>query len=439
MSVRALPCCVALALLFVAGSASAQPTTYPPGLQPVSPGDFIRATPSASCPGFSWAAKPGAVGYELAVHKVARKTQLEAQPVLRVVLPGTAAAWTPSIDQCLATGSEYMWFIREVGEVGEPVGGWSEGMRFRVATAGGAPGDETDVTLEASDQSRGGGRPAGPPPTNQAILDRLNDVLTLLQEPEPTFSFVLCTEPALQGEVELGSQVTLDGTIEGRVGAEGFGNGAMVRLKGAPAAKLDGKIKGGWDMLKLGVCWDIGATVRNRRAQAVAPLSPFANASAAATGDLADVVAGLDLADVQARLQALATRLQFDPARSIGALESLGDMSFDGNPFSALGEDGIFRQLAVNLPLPENIRAVVENPASLFDSFLELRDRGLCNIDLPPALTGPIGQVCQLIASEPFGALLTRVDTAVTTVRNVVNRIENALPTSDDCKFFCGQ
>ena len=439
MSVRVLPCCVAVALLFIAGSASAQPATYPPGLQPVSPGDFITATPAASCPGFSWAAKPGAVGYELAVHKVARKTQLEAQPVLRVVLPGTAAAWTPSIDQCLETGSEYMWFIREVGVVGEPVGGWSEGMRFRVVTAGGPPGDGSDATVEASDQSHGGGRPGGPPPTNQEILNRLNDVLTLLQEPEPTFSFVLCTEPALQGEVELGSQVTLDGTIEGRVGAEGYGNGAMVRLKGAPAAKLDGKIKGGWDMIKLGVCWDIGATVRNRRAQPAAPVSPFASASAAATGDLADVVAGLDLADVQAKLQALATRLQFDPARSIGALESLGDMSFDGNPFSALGEEGIFRQLAVNLPLPENIRAVVENPASLFDSFLELRDQGLCNIDIPPALTGPIGQVCQLIASEPFGALLNRVDNAVTTVRNVVNRIESALPTSDDCKFFCGQ
>jgi hypothetical protein len=439
MSLRVLPCYVAIALIFGTASASAQPTAYPPGLQPVSPGHFTSATPAAACPGFSWAAKPGAIGYELAVHKVTRQTQLDPVPVLNAMLPGTAAAWTPSIDQCLETGSEYMWFIREVGEVGEPIGGWSEGMRFRVAAAGGTASNRREATNDAADQPPGGGRPGGPPPTNQEILNRLNEVLTLLQEPEPTFSFVLCTEPALQGEVELGSQVTLDGTIEGRVGAEGYGNGAMVRLKGAPAAKLDGKIKGGWDMIKLGVCWDIGATVRNRRAQPIAPISPFASASAAGGGDLADVIAGLDLADIQAKLQALATRLQFDPARSIAALESLGDMSFDGNPFAALGEDGIFRQLAVNLPLPENIRALVENPASLFDSFVELRDQGLCNIDLPPALTGPIGQVCQLIASEPFGALLNRVDGAVTSVRNVVNRIENALPTNDDCKFFCGQ
>lgn len=439
MTVRFLSCGVAIALIFGTGSASAQPTAYPPGLQPVAPGHFISATPAAACPAFSWAAKPGAIGYELAVHEVSHRTDIDPSPSLSVVLPGTAAAWTPAIDQCLAAGREYMWFIREVGQIGEPVGGWSEGMRFRVAAAGNTPDKGIEAAADAGDRSHGGGRPEGPPPTNKEILERLDAVLTLLQEPEPTFSFVLCTEPALQGEVELGSQVTLDGTIEGRVGAEGYGNGAMVRLKGAPAAKLDGKIKGGWDMIKLGVCWDIGATVRNRRAQPAAAISPFANASAAASGDLADVVAGLDLADIQAKLQALATRLQFDPARSIGALEGLGDMSFDGNPFAALGEDGIFRQLAVNLPLPENIRALVENPASLFDSFVALRDQGLCNIDLPPALTGPIGQVCQLIASEPFGALLNRVDGAVTTVRNVVNRIESALPTSSDCKFFCGQ
>lgn len=438
MSMRLLRFSLAGALVFSAGSAFAQSAAYPPGLQPVSPGHFSSATPAAACPAFSWAAKPGATGYELAVHKVARRSQLDPLPVLSVVLPGTAAAWTPPVDQCLETGREYMWFIREVGTIGEPVGGWSEGMRFRVATAAAAADKDRAAAAEPAGQPPDRGRPAGPPPTNQEILNRLNDVLTLLREPEPVFSFVLCTEPALQGEVELGSQVTLDGTIEGRVGAEGFGNGAMVRLKGAPAAKLDGKIKGGWDIIKLGVCWDIGATVRNRRAQPAAAVSPFASASAAGSGDLADVVAGLDIAEMQAKLQALAARLQIDPARSVGALAGFGDMSFDGNPFAALGDDGIFRQLAVNLPLPDKIRTLVENPTSLFDTFLELRRQGLCSIALPPALAGPIGQACQLAASEPFSALLRRVDGGVSTVNTVVQRIEGALPTSDDCKFFCG-
>jgi hypothetical protein len=84
-------------------------------------------------------------------------------PVLNAMLPGTAAAWTPSIDQCLETGSEYMWFIREVGEVGEPIGGWSEGMRFRVAAAGGTASNRREATNDAADQPPGGGRPGGPP------------------------------------------------------------------------------------------------------------------------------------------------------------------------------------------------------------------------------------------------------------------------------------
>jgi hypothetical protein len=157
MSLRVLPSYVAIALIFGTASASAQPTAYPPGLQPVSPGHFTSATPAAACPGFSWAAKPGAIGYELAVHKVTRQTQLDPVPVLNAMLPGTAAAWTPSIDQCLETGSEYMWFIREVGEVGEPIGGWSEGMRFRVAAAGGTASNRREATNDAADQPPGGG------------------------------------------------------------------------------------------------------------------------------------------------------------------------------------------------------------------------------------------------------------------------------------------
>lgn len=423
-----------IGLLLYATAASAQPLTHPPGLQPVSPGSFGTASSAPACPSFSWAPTPRAVGYELVVHRLSDQAQLDSAPVLRTILPGTAAAWTPASTDCLPPNHEYMWFIREVGKASEPVGGWSDGMRFSVASLPSieSTGSSTTEAIKASASQR----PSGPPPTNQEILDRLNDVLTILNEPEPAFSFVLCTEPALQGEVELGSQVELDGTIEGRVGAEGFGNGAMIRLKGKPVAKLDGKIKGGWDILKLGVCWDIGATVRNRRAQAAG--SPFApSMKAAATGDLADIVAGLDLAALQQKLQAFADRLQIDPTRFLGTLESLGDISFDGNPFAILGEDGILRQIVQSVPLPEKVRAIAENPASLFEKLNDLRTQGICNIDLPPALSGPVGQICQLIASEPFRPLLNHVNTAVTTIEDVVNSIKGALPSADDCKFFC--
>ena len=409
---------IGIGLLLHTTPASAQPATHPPGLQPVSPGSFSRSTSAPACPSFSWAPTQRAVGYELVVHQLTDQAQVDPAPVLRTIVPGTAAAWTPANEDCLSPNGEYMWFIREVGKAAEPAGGWSEGMRFSVApvqTVESTASSKTE-TVKASQSQR----PGGPPPTNQEILNRLNDVLTILNEPEPAFSFVLCTEPALQGEVELGSQITLDGTIEGRAGAEGFGNGAMIRLKGAPAAKLDGKIKGGWDILKLGVCWDIGATVRNRRAQPGSPLAP--SAKAAAAGDLADIVAGLDLGELQQKLQTFANRLQIDPNRFLGTLESLGDISFDGSPFGILGEGGILRQIAQSVPLPEKLRAIAENPASLFDKLAELRNQGICNIDLPPALSGPIGKICDLVASEPFGPLLNKVE-------DVVNKIQDALPT----------
>lgn len=432
---------VGAACLFHAAVVSAQPPALPPGLQPVSPGSFTRTPPAAACPGFSWAAKPGAVGYELAVHAVEATAQLGPAPVLRAVVPGAATSWTPSLSDCLEPGASYMWFVREVGQAGEPVGGWSDGMAFTVAGSApadtGGPKGSTKEAAAVSDNGNGSGPPA-PPPTNREILTKLTEVLAILREPEPAFSFVLCTEPAFQGEVEAGSQLTLDGTIEGRVGAEGYGNGAMVRLKGAPASRLDAKLKGGWDILKFGACWDIGATVRNRRAAAAAgmPAAPFRSA-AAVDADLADVVAGLDTDDLRQQLQGLADKLQLDPARSIAALQGLGDMTFDGGVFAGLGQQGIFRQLAQNIPLPVNVRTVLEDPSSLLDQFQQLRSQGLCNVSLPPALSGPVGQICQLIANEPFGKLLNRVDGAVTTINGVVSRIESALPTSSDCKFFC--
>ena len=426
---------IGIGLLLPTAPASAQPATHPPGLQPVSPGSFARSTSAPACPNFSWAPTQRSVGYELVVHRFTDQTQLDPAPVLRTIVPGTAAAWTPANENCLSPDGEYIWFIREVGKAAEPVGGGSDGMRFGVGPVRSveSTGSSKTETANASQSQR----PGGPPPTNQEILDRLNDVLTILNEPEPAFSFVLCSEPALQVEVEAGTQLKLDGTIEGRAGAEGFGNGAMIRLKGAPASKLDVKVKGGWDLVKFGACWDIGATVRNRRAQAGSQFA--ASAKTAAAGDLTDVVAGLDLADLQQKLQTFANRVQIDPNRFLGTLESLGDISFDGSPFGILGEGGILRQIAQSVPLPEKLRAVAENPASLFDKFLELRNQGICNLDLPPALSGPIAQICGLVAGEPFRPLLNGVQRAVNTIEGVVNTIQDALPTSDNCKFFCGK
>ena len=82
---------------------------------------------------------------------------------------------------------------------------------------------------------------------------------------------------------------------------------------------------------------------------------------------------------------------------------------------------------------------------AVLNGFKEIRDQGLCNLDLPPTLSGPIGEICGLIANERFSKLLDRVDTVtgtintkVTNVTNKVQSILDQLPIQGDCKLFCG-
>lgn len=469
MSARRLSTVAAAVLSVHAAVAAAQPVSHPPGPQPVSPGSFTKATLAAACPSFSWAPMPWAAAYELTVFAI-EDAGLAAAPALEAGLPGAAASWTPPVSDCLEPGSEYMWFIREVDGAGEPVGAWSNGMRFSVAatsprgtggthhgTADGAgePPEANEASGTAGEPGPSGSRvqitandgngdgSSKTPPTNREILAKLEQVLAELRAPEPAFSFALCTEPAFQGEVEAGQQMVLNGTLEGRVGAEGFGNGGMIRLKGEPAAVFEGQFKGAWDILKFGVCWDIGATVRNRRA-AQAAAGGVTRAAALDGGDLADVVAGLDLADIQARLQALADRLNLDPRASLEALQDIGDLSLDDGPFGALREDGPFQRLAGSLPLPEQLRKTLQDPGALVAQFQTMRTQGLCSLDLPPALSGPIGEICNLIQNEPYSKLLTRVDNVVGDVngtvddiKSVVDNIRGRLPIEGDCKLFC--
>jgi hypothetical protein len=109
-----------------------------PGPTPVSPGQpHLRSATAYRCPTFSWSSVPGAWGYELAVFAVngegdALTVDPSGEALIRVTVPANASSWTPSVEQCLAAGSRYTWFVRESGMPGRSAGNWSPAASFEV-------------------------------------------------------------------------------------------------------------------------------------------------------------------------------------------------------------------------------------------------------------------------------------------------------------------
>ncbi|MCP5115974.1 MAG: hypothetical protein GY953_34530 [bacterium] len=73
---------------------------------------------------------------ELVVYRVdaveaPRVDPSSASPALRIVLPGSARGWTPSLDECLEPGVRYAWAVRAVGL--RDASAWSRPRLFRVA------------------------------------------------------------------------------------------------------------------------------------------------------------------------------------------------------------------------------------------------------------------------------------------------------------------
>jgi hypothetical protein len=135
--------CAGPFLLAFYGSAVVLAAPVPGG---VSPGLVDRVVKTgARCPTFSWREVPEAAGYELMVYALpdavgpAAVTSAEIGPedeALYARMPGGATSWTPALDQCLAPGGSYVWFVREIfeNEVGVEIpGDWREGLFFAVS------------------------------------------------------------------------------------------------------------------------------------------------------------------------------------------------------------------------------------------------------------------------------------------------------------------
>jgi len=113
----------------------------------VSPGAVDRiAEIEGRCPTFIWGTSPNAIDYELVAYRLPEsldRSDLSAvdlshvDQVVNAMVPGTAAAWTPELAECLAPGGDYVWFVRAVfrensGAVVE-ASEWSYGRFFSVS------------------------------------------------------------------------------------------------------------------------------------------------------------------------------------------------------------------------------------------------------------------------------------------------------------------
>lgn len=278
-------------------------------------------------------------------------------------------------------------------------------------------------------------------------------ILAILQEPDPVFSFSLCTEPAGQFEVAGKSNLVLNGSVVGKVGADVYGNGGVLLLRAKPEGGVDTGFKFGWDFLKLGVCADLRAAIQRLRALRAASggATPFREASlaadnsAAAANDLLDRVANLDEDALLERMLSTANGLQFDPAKLQDLLDRIQNLSFDGGPLAILQDNADRAALLEALPMPTGVRTVLSQPADLIAKLKDLLDSGICNLsDNAPALDPLLEPVCELAENEKYAKLLDRVDTVtgnisttVNTVNTRVGNVLNRLPTEDDCKLFC--
>jgi len=289
--------------------------------------------------------------------------------------------------------------------------------------------------------------------TNEDLNVKLDLILAILNEPETVFSWPLCAEVSGNYEVAGSTEANVKLGAEGRIGAEGYGNGLMVRLLGTPGGKIETAWKFALGVPKTGPCVDLAAIVRNgiNRASAVRPASVAAASAgsnvALQNSALLDKIQSLDEEEMTNRLLALADTLQVDPATLQNLLDRLADFSFDGGPLASLrGNDEPDRAALMEaLPIPPNVKAVLTDPSSLLEKFKEIKETGICNLSpRPPVLDGPLGEICELAANERFSKLLDRVDdvtgaiqTRVNTINTRVLGIVNRLPTQDSCKLFC--
>jgi hypothetical protein len=177
---RALPArsvALSLALVLAPTLLTGSPSRATVAPVTVSPGSTYRldsqtmSRVEGRCPTFSWGSVPGAVAFEVIVYVLPDGFEHvevwplaspdRAAPALRMVVPGTANSWTPSLPDCLDAGSKNAWFVRAVraadgAESAEETSSeWSEPRLFEIAEPRGITPEEALEALRQHAEAEG--------------------------------------------------------------------------------------------------------------------------------------------------------------------------------------------------------------------------------------------------------------------------------------------
>lgn len=146
--------------------------------------------------------------------------------------------------------------------------------------------------------------------------------------------------------------------------------------------------------------------------------------SGGAVTSLLDQIKGLDKVLLQQKLLGLASSLKLDPAKLLANMDKLATATPKTKLFDIFDGGDSFRTAMVDtLPLPDQFRTALANPASAIPRpDIELRDT-LCRITTPPALKDMLKVICD--SKDAFGPLVVGIDKTVKDVSNVIDTISS--------------
>jgi hypothetical protein len=244
-----------LVFLLLCGSSVVVSAQIPGG---VSPGLANRIVETGGrCPTFSWQEVPDAAGYEMVAYALpdgvepATITSVELGPeaeVLYVSVPGAATTWTPALEQCLAPGGSYVWFVRGIFEDnngGEIPGDWSDGLFFSVSGVSSA--EEVEHALKVLRRYIGEGTTSVD--ENKKTADALSRTAS---RAAPTGSTSASKSAPTATTAIRGTNTEPTGEVYGVVGVVESPHGAglaAANLRGGADLVLDGSSTGEVDLL----------------------------------------------------------------------------------------------------------------------------------------------------------------------------------------------